>query len=513
MSLEPRNSESDGLERRSAGRDALERFREAVQAEDWPELQQLWSSLPVSLQTSRSGRGIWAGMQRALGVYDVAGKAYYDLYKSERQPAYLRDAAVCFIEGESWSLASGVLEYLCIKSEYHPIFPELASKLRQAVHLDDLYMLSRFPSQDIDDRLKPWTEVQTQEIRRSILKVFIAITKRRPDAAAIATLAMAGLGLRLECMTADAMESLTTNDISKWLYLANLRSASGEHGEAIEAYCRAMSANSSLPEVVPHLSGNQTPFVLLHRGEAAFVEYAIRSLRACHPARRIILITDDHHRYDSELNIEYRQWATYNDKALGLVKSYEHRSVNLYAFELLCLERWIVLREFCSREGIEKVIHLDTDILAFENFDVVEKNFGAEDVATCGISPHVAIMTRRAIGDMADLIVDFFQGHRRPSELAENSGISDMSFLGYLAQQYGWRSLHKSGLQSAVDHHIRCDEGYRMKDGYKDFEFVHGKPIGYELQSGLRKPFAMVHFQGAAKSLMKEYFERAFGTL
>ena len=44
----------------------LLRLREAVVGEDWDGLRELWVKLPADFQSSRSGRGIWAGMKRGL---------------------------------------------------------------------------------------------------------------------------------------------------------------------------------------------------------------------------------------------------------------------------------------------------------------------------------------------------------------------------------------------------------------------------------------------------------------
>ena len=122
--------------------------------------------------------------------------------------------------------------------------------------------------------------------------------------------------------------------------------------KARQAYLRGMDADSTFEEVIPETDSNESPLILLHRGPADFVEYALRSLRHCHPQRRIVLITDDYHRYESGLNIEYRQWVKYNSTAKGLAMSYRHQSTNRFAFELLCLERWLVLHEFCEQEQL-----------------------------------------------------------------------------------------------------------------------------------------------------------------
>ena len=53
------------------------------------------------------------------------------------------------------------------------------------------------------------------------------------------------------------------------------------------------------------------------------------------------------------------------------------------------------------------MIHLDTDVLTFEDFVVIEELLGDTENATSGRSPHVAFMTHEAIRAMSDMIVDY----------------------------------------------------------------------------------------------------------
>ena len=55
------------------------------------------------------------------------------------------------------------------------------------------------------------------------------------------------------------------------------------------------------------------------------------------------------------------------------------------------------LEEFCRREAIDRLIHLDTDILSFGDFSEVEAVLEDCVSATCGTSPHVAVMSHRGI--------------------------------------------------------------------------------------------------------------------
>ena len=252
--------------------------------------------------------------------------------------------------------------------------------------------------------------------------------------------------------------------------------------------------------------------MLLHRGPADFIACALQSLRLCHPDRRIILLGDDYHRYDASLNIErHRQWSRYNAGAKHLAQIYRHQSTNKYAFELLCLERWLILDEFCRHEAIDRLIHLDTDILSFGDFSEVEAVLEDNVSATCGTSPHVAVMSHRDITSMAKLIREFYDGSFKFPEGTDLSNVSDMNFIAYLSPRLGWRNLHDLPIGVKVDHHLRSSNGYRMVDGLKYFEFVDGSPFAINEESGDQHRFLCVHFQGSSKQHMAAFFRRAFG--
>jgi len=452
-------------------------------------------------------------MQRALGVYDVAGKAYYELYKSEAKPDYLQKAALCFIEAQSWTAAKSVIEYLCLRPEYRSIFPDFAQKLAMATHIDDLFTLSRLPAKTVDDRLMPWLESETHELRHSILKVFIVMATHWPETGNISRLATVGLAYGFEAMAANAIKSLPTQHITKWFYLANLYSALGDHEEAKNNYCRAMEADSTLPEVVPKAAQKEFPIVLLHRGPAKFVEYSLRSLRRHHPTRRIVLLCDDHQRYDPELGIEYRQWATYNAAAKSLARNYRHSTINLFSFELVCLERWLVLEDFCCKHGINEVLHFDTDVLVFDSFDDLETTFRSHEAMICRHQPGVAYLRLEALRCLSENIQKFFKGESVFAEDEQPRRISDMTFCYNAARARRWGDLLTHEDEGLIDNHIHSSDGFRMDGKIKHFEFIDSQPFATQISSGEKVRFRSIHFQGPAKRLIKDYLERAYGKL
>ena len=102
----------------------LLRLREAVVGEDWDGLRELWVKLPADFQSSRSGRGIWACMKRGIGEFGEAAQVYFELYKSESEPHYLKDAILAAIDAENWGFATLLTEYLVQRRDYSFMLPE-----------------------------------------------------------------------------------------------------------------------------------------------------------------------------------------------------------------------------------------------------------------------------------------------------------------------------------------------------------------------------------------------------
>ncbi|MEC8050963.1 MAG: hypothetical protein VX210_09250 [Myxococcota bacterium] len=489
----------------------LVRLREAVVGEDWDGLQELWVKLPADFQSSRAGRGIWAGMKRGIGEFNEAAQLYFELYKSECEPHYLKDAILAAIDAENWVFAGLLTEYLVQRRDYAFMLPDFLGRLSSHIRLDELYIFHCCADARLPSCLMAWNLPETERLRIALVDCFTTVATLETSPKNISALATAAVSLNEKARALDRIRGLNVDIGPKWVHLANLQYQLNAPEEARVSYLKAMDADSSLDEVIPTRSNQGTPLVLLHRGPADFIGYALQSLRLCHPDRRIILISDDYHRYDGSLNIEYRQWSRYNRGAKQLAHIYRHQSENKYAFELLCLERWLILEEFCAVEDIDRLIHLDTDILSFGDFYEVEALLEDNVSATCGTSPHVAVMNRTDITSMAELIGKFYDGSFKFPEGTDLSNVSDMNFIAYLSPRLGWRNLHDLPIDGKIDHHLRSSNGYRMDHGLKSFEFVDGRPFATSKDSGQQDRFLFIHFQGSSKQHIAPFFRRAFG--
>ena len=55
----------------------------------------------------------------------------------------------------------------------------------------------------------------------------------------------------------------------------------------------------------------------------------------------------------------------YANQAVEFQRYYVHLTTNGYQYELFCLQRWFILLEFMKAQGLDKCLHLDSDVLLF----------------------------------------------------------------------------------------------------------------------------------------------------
>ena len=107
--------------------------------------------------------------------------------------------------------------------------------------------------------------------------------------------------------------------------------------------------------------------VIIHRGFNKYVVSTLRQLRKTNPNSNIFLITDENYR-------DYSKYSTFIDIKSVLKKDslyfsniYVHFGKSNPQFEMFCMQRWIILRDFMLEYSIDSCIHLDSDILVFSD--------------------------------------------------------------------------------------------------------------------------------------------------
>ncbi len=210
----------------------------------------------------------------------------------------------------------------------------------------------------------------------------------------------------------------------------------------------------------------------------------------------------------------------YLEGAEEFASIYEHLSTNSREIELMCFQRWFILKDFMEKWGIEVSFHIDTDVMLYVNVEEEFKKFSQFDFTLshrcCGSN---SFFTLKGIRNLCDFLMNFYrkkdtydydrvaahyhtrQKHNLPG------GVCDMTLL----QHYSYLHCGKVGEMMHIiddttyDHNINeADQYFRMDKGTKDIVFAGEFPYCYQESTGKQIQFNTLHFQGSAKTLIQK---------
>src|SRR5437870_5654360 len=121
------------------------------------------------------------------------------------------------------------------------------------------------------------------------------------------------------------------------------------------------------------------PIVFFHKGDAWYLWYTLRQARLTNPEAPIYLLGDVHcRRYDRFA--EFVDLRPYDAAAREFAGLYVHLSTNHADFELVCFQRWFVLREFMREKGLDRCVYLDSDVMAYTDLAGEFGRFAEKDL-------------------------------------------------------------------------------------------------------------------------------------
>lgn len=210
-----------------------------------------------------------------------------------------------------------------------------------------------------------------------------------------------------------------------------------------------------------------------------------------------------------------------------LQSDYVHLSTNHYSFELFCITRWFLLAEFMRLEGLDVVLHLDSDVLLYCDASEAWNRWFKDCWFTLalGSSPATSYLTLGALEQFCDYVGDAYGMPTSPA-LVEAHAVFDamqaQRLPGGISDMYWWKKFRECAQEvscdvgemtevrdgTTFDHNINVSDGYAMHNGYKEINLTSA-PEGYLLSGGVGivQPvrFNALHFQGGAKSQMQYY--------
>jgi hypothetical protein len=261
------------------------------------------------------------------------------------------------------------------------------------------------------------------------------------------------------------------------------------------------------------------PIVFMHYGDSEYLQYSLLQAKKSNKDSDIILIGDD-----SNNKYSFVKHANINDSQSGqdFAKIYQHMSFNDYSYELFCIQRWFMLRDFMAKHQISRCYHQDSDVMLYE--DISMENVADFDFAFCGgISGGIAFINNfEALDGFCKFITAFYTVESLTEELKKiyqmvikhvpNAGISDMIFINLYCntRQHPEKIFDLSVIENnaVFDLNVNLTNEYEQWHGRKKIYFTTNGVLCKNLLLNTFIKFKALHFQGEAKMFMKYFVQK-----
>lgn len=267
------------------------------------------------------------------------------------------------------------------------------------------------------------------------------------------------------------------------------------------------------------------PIVFIHKGNSSYLFNTLYQLKQTNPDSKVYLIGTDESRV-YEPFIEHVSIEALSEEAIRFERVYKHFSTNSESFELICIQRWFVLKAFMIEKGIHRCLYLDSDVLVYDDVQRLSEMHAHAGMTLCGISGHTNFIDKDVLIDFCRFAFTSYDGEEALNALQQYytelivkdgaGGVSDMTLLTNYAEH------HATQVQNTyyTDGHATFDpslevgaEYFEMHEGFKKISFKDSKPFG--ILKLTKKPvlFYTLHFQGSrSKKYMQKYIPvKTFG--
>jgi hypothetical protein len=139
-----------------------------------------------------------------------------------------------------------------------------------------------------------------------------------------------------------------------------------------------------------------TPIIVVHTGCQKYLHVNINSILEVSSEQQVILIGDDSNKHLESL--PGVKWLNKSDLAAEsyyckhLYQNYRHMAFTSKTFELMCFDRWPIILECLDKLGLDRFVHMDSDVFLLKPLDVI---FSSEDFsrdASITVAPYAPWM-------------------------------------------------------------------------------------------------------------------------
>lgn len=261
------------------------------------------------------------------------------------------------------------------------------------------------------------------------------------------------------------------------------------------------------------------PIIFMHYGNSDYLQYSLLQAKKSNPESDVVLIGDE-----SNNKYSFVKHANINSNLSGkeFAKIYQHMSLNNYEYELFCIQRWFILRDFMAEHQITRCYHQDSDVMLYE--DISTEKVADCDFAFCGgISGGISFINNfEALDGFCNFITAFYTVETLTEELKNinqmiikhvpNGGICDMIFINLYcsSRQHSGKIFDLSIIEdnAVFDLNVNLTNEYEQWQGRKKIYFTTKGVLCKNLTLNSFIKFKALHFQGEAKDFMKYFIQK-----
>ncbi len=108
---------------------------------------------------------------------------------------------------------------------------------------------------------------------------------------------------------------------------------------------------------------------IIHTRFAKYLVYTLKKLRETNKNANIFLISDREYKEYSKYSIFVDIKKVTKEEAVNFKNKYIHLGKSNSSYEMFCMQRWIILKDFMKEYNINQCFHMDSDVLIFSNLD------------------------------------------------------------------------------------------------------------------------------------------------
>jgi len=255
------------------------------------------------------------------------------------------------------------------------------------------------------------------------------------------------------------------------------------------------------------------PIIFIHNRNSDYLPISLWKARQSNPYSEIILIGDGQNAHFSAL-VKHIHKGRYSVAANNFANKFKNFSTNPSHFELICLQRWMILEEYLKANQIENCLYIDSDVLLFDDIQSDAERFSKYGMTVAGISGHSNFISGTdTLSSFCKFIESAYSDQNSINQLEEKykffkqthpaGGISDMTFFTEFRTANPGKVCDISEPMEGkmFDITITYTKDCKEENGLKSLTWKDKRPFTRN-KDGQEIEMRSLHFQGASKKYM-----------